>query len=104
MNGEIGVLYQGEQVGGIYDWLVSLVWDSIVVNKSREYKVIKKILANSYWLVKAPDGNCFDIELYKTIQGALVLMDKGKVIIDLPDIKTLDRRLYAPVEIRWISE
>ena len=103
MEGSLGVLYQDGQVGGVYDWLVSLVWDSIVVNESREYKVKKNISALSYWLIKAPDGNCFDIELYKTIQGALVLMDAGKVKIDFPDTKTLDRRLYAPIEIRWLG-
>ena len=100
---EIGVLYQGEQVGGIYDWDISLIWDSVIVNKWREHKVKKNITANSYWLIKPPDGNCFDIELYKTIQGALVLMDTGNVAIDFPDVKTLDRRLYAPIEIRWLG-
>jgi len=104
MEGSLGVLYQDGQVGGVYDWSIYLVWDSTVSKGWTEYKVKKNISALSYWLIKAPDGNCFDIELYKTIQGALVLMDAGRVKIDFPDVKTLDRRLYAPIEVRWLGE
>jgi len=104
MEGNLGVLYQDGQVGGIYDWEIYLIWDSTVHKNWQEYKVKKNITAQSYWLIKPPDGNCFDIELYNTIQGALVLMDKGNVAIDFPDIVTLDRRLYAPIEVRWLGD
>jgi len=101
MNGQIGVLYQGKQVGGIYNWSVSLAVDSTVRNGWEEVIIIKHIFASSYWLIDPPDGTRFDIELYKYTQGKLVLMDAGKVDVGLPDIVTLNRRLYAPLELAW---
>lgn len=102
MNGQLGVLYQnGKQTGGIYDWAVNLAYDSTVRKGWQQVKVIKHILAQSYWLIELPDGTHFDIELYKYIQGQLVLMDAGEIAVKLPDIITLDRRLYAPLELKW---
>jgi len=102
MNGQIGVLRQnGKQVGGIYDWMISLVYDSTVNDGWEKFKVIKHITAQSYWLVVIPSDNIFDIELYKKIEGQLVLVDAGEVGINLPDTETLDRKLYAPLELVW---
>jgi len=103
MNGQLAVLYQGEQVGGIYDWNIDIRFEHLVVNKSRQYTSHKLIAALSYWLIKVPHGNEFDAEFYQVIQNNLVLMDAGKVSIDLPDRKTLNRRLYAPLEIGWLG-
>jgi len=103
MNGEIGVLYQDKQIGGVYDWSVNLAYEPSVRNGFKYYKVKKNISARSYWLIGIPLDNLYDIELYKIIKSQLVLMDSGKVKINFPDTQTLDKRLYAPVEIRWIG-
>ena len=102
MDGELGVLYQDKQVGGIYAWGIDFAYDSNVSNGWREFRIIKGISATSYWLDFVPDGNCFDIKLYKAIRGQLAIVDSGKVLINLPD-RTLNRRIYKPLEIRWLG-
>lgn len=102
MNGEIAALYQnGKQVGGVYNWNINLASATTTVNGWQEYKFVKNITANSYWLTLAPDSNVFEVKFYKSIQGRLVLIDDGIVEITLPDTATLDRRLDAPLEIIW---
>ncbi len=102
MNGELAVLYQrGKQIGGLYDWEINLILNSTVRNGWYEYKISKDIATRSYWLNIAPDDSYFEVKFYKAIRGQLVLIDSGKVEIDLPS-KTLDRRLYIPLEIRWV--
>ncbi len=104
MNGELGVLYQEEkQVGGLYGWEIDFAYDSTVSNGWREFKITKGISAASYWLNFVPDGNCFDIKLYKAIRGQLVLVDSGKVMINLPSVRIFDTKLNIPIEIRWIG-
>ncbi len=102
MNGELAVLYQGgKQVGGLYDWAVNLISTHNIRNGWREFKIVKKeITAYSYWLTLAPGSDCFEAQFYKAIQGQLVLIDRGKIEVALPN-QTLDRRLYIPFEIRW---
>ena len=104
MEGELAALYQdNKQVGGIYNWRINLDSDFTTVNGWQIYTFKKQITASCYWLLSAPAGNSFEIKLYKSLQGQLILMDEGKVEIDLPDIKTLNRRLDAPLEIIWLS-
>jgi len=104
MNGKIGVLYQDkEQVGGFYNWDLHISADYTTVDGWKEYKPTKHIRATAYWLVSEINGNCFDAEFYRENNGQLVLMDAGQVSIDLPDIHTLDGRLDAVIDIRWIQ-
>ena len=103
MNGDLAVLYQGgKQVGGLFDWEIDIISNSTIRNGWYEVKISKGITAQGYWLTCAPDGCYFEVIFYKAIRGRLVLMDSGKVEVDLPD-KTLDRRLHIPLEIRWVS-
>ncbi len=103
MNGEIGVIYQEDkQVGGIYDWKIDITPIPTIRDGWYEFKVSKEVTAQSYWLITVPNGNCFEVKFYKVIQWHLVLMDGGKVEVDLPN-RILDHRLYAPLEIRWIG-
>jgi len=103
MNGEIGVLYQDKQIGGVYNWRINLTYEPTVRDGYHHLKVKKTIIAQSYWLIETPSDNIYDIELYKRVNKQLVLMDAGKVRIRFPDCKTLNRRLDAPIEIRWIG-
>jgi hypothetical protein len=103
LEGQIAVLYQGEQVAGLYDWSLRVILDYTTKDNMREYKSHKRIEARSYWLVEPVKDNEFDAEFYQVINDNFVLMDAGKVAIDFPDCHTVDRRLYAPIEVRWIT-
>jgi len=105
IEGQIAVLYQhGEQVGGLYDWESRVILDYTTVSGVKEYKSHKKIEARSYWLIEPVKENEFDAKFYQTLNDNLILMDAGKVVIDFPDLRTLDRRLYAPIDIKWLSD
>ncbi len=104
MNGELGVLYQeGKQVGGVYDWQVDIIPIPTIRDGWWEYKVKKEITAKSYWLTIAPANNQFNIQLLKVVRGQLVLMDSGRVEIDLPSVRILNCKRTIPLELRWIS-
>ena len=101
MDGELGVLYQDKQIGGVYDWTVIVSLDTSIYKGFKRNKPSKKILVMGYWLLEKPKGNEFNIELYKQVNEQLVLMDAGIVKIDFPD-KTLDRKLLAKLELEWV--
>lgn len=104
LEGQIGVLYQeGKQVAGVYDWESHVILDYTTTDGMKVYKPHKKIDARSYWLVKPVKENVFYAEFYQTLLDNLILIDAGKVVIDFPDCATVDRRLYAPIEIRWLG-
>lgn len=103
LEGQIGVLYQnGRQVGGVYDWSIRVVLDYTVSKGIRQYKPVKHLDARSYWLLEDLQDNTFDATFYQVVSNELVVMDAGKVIIGFPDY-TLDKRLYAPLSIRWVG-
>ncbi len=105
MNGEIAVLYQGnKQIGGLYDWKIDITSESTIKNGWRESRICKEIAAQSYWLIDTPACNCFELKFYKVERGYLVLIDSGKVKIDLPSVRVLDCRLTIPIEIRWLGD
>ena len=104
LSGQIAVLYQGKkQVGGLYDWNARVVLQYTTIKGMREYKPAKHISAQSYWILEPIRDNEFDAEFYQVLNDDLILMDAGKVAIDFPDVRTVDRRLYAPIDIRWIN-
>ena len=103
LSGQIVTLNQdGKQVGGLYDWEAYLVLNFTTKDGFKEYKPVKRIEARSYWLIEPISENTFDAEFYSVISNELVLTDAGKVYIELPDVRTLDRRLYAPISARWV--
>ena len=105
IEGQIAVLYQeGNQVAGLYDWEARVILQYTTKDGVKEYKPTKKIEARSYWLVEPVRDNVFDAMFYQVMNDNLILMDSGKVVIDFPDCRTVDRRLYAPIDIRWVSE
>ena len=104
MDGKLGVLYQdNKQVGGFFDWDIHLVSDFTTVRGWKTFKPKKKISARSYYLVEKLKDNQFVVEFYDVVKTKLVLMDKGEAVVDLPDSKTLDRRLDAPIDIVWVK-
>jgi len=103
MDGEIGALYQdGQQVGGIFDWEVTVSKRSADNGDWKDVKVFKDITAKSYWLIDAPASNYYEVKFFKAMRGRLVLLDSGRIEIELPN-KSLDRRFYIPLEMRWIG-
>ena len=104
LEGQICALYQeGGQVAGVYDWESHIILEYTTTDNMKVYKPHKNISARSYWLVEPVKENVFYAEFYQVILENLILMDAGNVAIDFPDCATVDRRLYAPIEIRWIG-
>jgi len=104
LEGQIAVLYQeGKQTAGLYGWESRVILQYTTVDNMKTYKSHKRIDAKSYWLVEPIEDNQFDAEFYQVLNDNLILMDAGRVVIDFPDCYTVDRRLYAPIEIRWIG-
>ena len=105
ITSQIATLKQnGKQVGGLYDVELRVILQYTTKDGMRDYKPLKRISAQSYWLLEPIQDNLFDVEFYQIVNNDLILMDAGKVVIDFPDCRTLDRRLYAPLEIRWMSD
>jgi len=104
LTSQIATLKQdGKQVGGLYDSEIRVILQYTTVNGWKEYKPLKKITAMSYWLLEPIQSNEFDAEFFTEKSNQLVAVDAGKVVIDLPDLRTLDRRLYAPVNVQWVG-
>jgi len=105
LEGQIASLKQkGKQVAGLYNWESHIILNHTTKDGMKEYKPVKKINALSYWLVEPVEDNLFDAEFYQIFMNDLILIDAGRVVIDFPDCHTLDRRLYAPIEVRWMSD
>ena len=105
LQSQIATLKQnGKQVGGLYDCEARVILQYTTVNGWKEYKPLKKITALSYWLLEPIQSNEFDAEFFTVNSNQLVMVDAGRVVIDFPDLRTLDRRLYAPLEIKWVSD
>lgn len=102
MNGEIGVLYQGEQVGGVFDWEIEGIMGEGSKGRWKAPIVTKKVTALNYWLIKKPNGDIFKVELYQRVKNQLVLIDAGKVKLKLPETDILDKKLLARLRLRWI--
>ena len=104
-QGQIAVLYQNKkQVGGIRDWDCRVILNYTTRDGIKEYQPVKHIDAQSYWILEPIEDNEFNAEFYQVLNNELVLMDAGRVVIDFPDVRTLGRRLYAPIEVRWIGD
>ena len=102
MDGELAVITQGgNQIGGLFYWEINTLYESNIKDGWYEHKIKRNITARSYWLNVAPEGHCFEIQFYKAYRGQLVLMGEGGAEVYMTD-KTLNRRLYAPIEIRWV--
>ena len=93
----------GKQVGGLYDIEIRVILNFTTVDGFKEYKPVKRISALSYWLLEPVYSNEFDVEFFAVNSNMLVLVDAGKVKIDFPDLVTLDRRLYAPINVQWVG-
>ena len=105
LEGQIAVLKQkGKQIAGLYDWESHVILNITTVEGMKQYKPTKKINALSYWLIEPVKDNLFEAEFYQIFMNDLILIDAGKVVIEFPDCRTIDRRLYAPLEIRWVSD
>ena len=105
LQSQIATLKQnGKQVGGLYDSEIRVILQYTTVDGMKEYKPVKKITSLSYWLLEPIQSNEFDAEFFTVNSNMLVTVDAGKVVIDFPDLRTLDRRLYAPIDVRWLGD
>ena len=105
LTSQIATLNQnGKQVGGLYDSEIRVILQYSTKDGMKEYKPLKRITSMSYWLLEPVQDNEFDAEFFTIQSNQLVLIDAGKVRIDLPDVRTLNQRLYAPIDVRWLSD
>jgi hypothetical protein len=102
LNGQIATLNQGKQVGGLYDWSTNVILNYTSKDGTKVYQPVKKISALSYWLLNKIKSNEFYVEFFSIQLDKLILMDSGYVVIDFPDLNTLDKHLYAPIEVKWL--
>ena len=93
----------GKQVGGLFDIEIRVILQYSTKDGMKEYKPTKKITALSYWLLEPVSSKEFDAEFFTEKSNQLVIIDAGKVRIDFPDLRTLDRRLYAPINVQWVE-
>ena len=93
----------GKQVGGLFDCEIRVILQYTTKDGMKEYKPLKRITALSYWLLEPISSNEFNAEFFTTQSNQLVLIDAGKVRINFPDVSTLNQRLYAPIDVRWIG-
>jgi len=93
----------GKQVGGLFDCEIRVILQYTTKDGMKDYKPIKKITALSYWLLEPVSSNEFGVEFFTEKSNQLVTIDAGKVKIDFPDLVTLDRRLYAPINVQWVE-
>ena len=93
----------GKQVGGLFDCEIRVILQYTTKDGMKDYKPIKKITSLSYWLLEPVSSNEFDAEFFTEKSNQLITIDAGKVRIDFPDLRTLDRRLYAPVNVQWVG-
>ena len=105
IQSQIATLKQnGKQVGGLYDSEIRVILQYTTIDGMKIYKPVKKITALSYWLLEPISSNEFDAEFFTVNSNQLVTVDAGRVVIDFPDLRTLDRRLYAPIDVKWLSD
>jgi hypothetical protein len=105
LTSQIATLNQnGKQVGGLYDSEIRVILQYSTKDGMKDYKPLKRITSLSYWLLEPVQDNEFDAEFFTIQSNQLVLIDAGKVKIDFPDLVTLDKRLYAPINVQWISD
>ena len=104
LQSQIATLEQnGKQVGGLFDCETHIILQYTTVDGMKEYKPVKKITALSYWLLEPIQSNEFEAEFFAVNSNMLITVDAGKVVIDFPDLVTLDRRLYAPINVQWVD-
>jgi hypothetical protein len=99
MLGEIASLIQdNKQVGGLFNWSISLVEDLKVENGWRKGKPIKRFSAESYWLLETPKSDLFEVKFYQAIGDNLFFVAREKLKLNFPSL-TLDKKLKDPVFI-----
>jgi hypothetical protein len=104
LTSQIATLNQnGKEIGGLFDTEIRVILQYTTVDGMKEYKPLKRITALSYWLLVPIQDNEFDAEFFTVQSNQLVLIDAGKVRINFPDVSTLNQRLYAPIDVRWIG-
>ena len=105
LTSQIATLNQnGKQVGGLYDSEIRVILQYSTKDGMKEYKPLKRITSLSYWLLVPIQDNEFDAEFFTVQSNQLVLIDAGKVQINFPDVMTLNQRLYAPIDVRWLGD
>jgi hypothetical protein len=83
MQGEIGTLNQGKQIGGFYDWSIDLNLTRTETPTGRVHKVsaIKASAKRYFFLIEPAEGE-ITANFYQLIKDKLVLMASHKVVLN----------------------
>lgn len=102
LNGEIGTLIQGIQVGGFYDWQLDASLQAVGCEKWASYRLgTWKCTTSRYWLLEKPSSETFTARFYRLIRDKLVLINEVTVDIQIPNF---DIKLHnIPLIMIWIN-
>ncbi len=97
MIGDLAVLYQdNKQIGGVFNWTISLVEEKNVKDGWVTGKSIKRYFAENYWLLEVPKSDLFEVKFYQVIGDDLFFVAREKTRMSFPSLE-LDKKLKNPV-------
>ena len=102
MNGELGSLVQGKQIGGFYNWTIELKF--ITIDKPfREYnKAPTKATAESFWMLSEPSQEEIRASYYQLIQDRLVLVSEAVIKAEF-GLYELNKLINRELEMTWMT-
>jgi hypothetical protein len=100
MQGEIGALYQGKQIGGFLDWTLDLRLFGSQSPDGAVYKVsMVKASASKFWLLYEPTDGEITANFYQLIKDRLVLINSHIITADL--IVDINKMINRPLVMTW---
>ena len=102
MQGEIGALYQGHQIGGFLNWSIDLSLFRAETPDSRVYKVHSiKSTAERFWLLCEPSEGDITAHYYQLIKDKLVLINSHIVEVNLAG--PVNKMISRPLVMTWMN-
>ena len=102
MQGEIGALYQGHQIGGFLNWSIDLSLFRAERPDSTVYKVHSiKSTANKFWLLCEPSEGEITAHYYQLIKDRLVLVNSHIITADLN--VDINKMVNQPLVMTWTN-
>ena len=102
MQGEIGALYQGKQIGGFLNWSIDLQLNRAETPDSRVYKLHSiKSTAERFWLLSAPTDSEITANFYQLVKDRLVLVNSHIITADLN--VDINKMVNRPLVMTWMN-
>ena len=102
MQGEIGALYQGHQIGGFLNWSIDLSLFRAERPDSTVYKVHSiKSTAERFWLLCEPSEGDITAHYYQLIKDRLVLVNQHVITANLAG--PVNKMISRPLVMTWMN-